>query len=381
MRRILLALGATAIVGCSPVHASPPDSPPADVAAMVPDIISPRPSVTEAERDRVPSFPGGGRILYMPGSSTGYIQGIGVVWPDGRSLTFRATKETFPYWDPDANADLLTIESDSPRQHAVSYRITGDELRRVDSWRLDGGVFAVFSPDGRWIAEPAFNGRGRMREGVIRLVDRETGEASRLRTGFTPLGWSPDGRLIAEPTGGGGIVLWTPGTGRTTELSTSSRFVLGEIMWSPDGSKFATRVSYGIDDSKHGISIGRTGGDLAVVSTFGRRWIELPTWSPDGRQIAFLVRGDGRTGHRHSELVVYDLETAIGTVVADDVSDAFWASWSPDGKWLLVDDWTRHRWLFVAADGSERIPYPRLGHFPRWCCPSSPPIDVPIPVC
>jgi hypothetical protein len=79
-------------------------------------------------------------------------------------------------------------------------------------------------------------------------------------------------------------------------------------------------------------------------------------------------------------LHVFDLTVGFDTVVADPVSDTFWASWSPDGAWLLVDDWTRDRWLFVAADGDRIVPYPWLGSFPRWCCPSSPPISVPIPV-
>jgi hypothetical protein len=77
---------------------------------------------------------------------------------------------------------------------------------------------------------------------------------------------------------------------------------------------------------------------------------------------------------------VYDVVTDRDRVIARPVSDAFWAAWSPDGHWLVMDDWTRERWLFVAADGSRRIAYRWLGYFPRWCCPSSPPISVPIPV-
>ncbi len=338
-------------------------------------------AVREGDRERAPSFPGGGRIHYVPGSATGYIRGIGIVGSHGRVLTFPAADGTFPYWDPSPRADILVIDSQSRRQGATSYLIAGDTLQELDSWRLDGGPFAVFARDGRWIAEQAFNRRGRMKEEVIRIIDRATGEVSTHRTGLTPLAWAPDGRLLAAPWGGGDVMLWDPQTGRTTPLVGRSSPDLGEIIWSPDERMFAARVYLGGKGARHAIAVGTIEGDLVVVSRHGTRWVEIPTWSPDGRRIAFIVRGPKPDGHRHSELFTYDVVSERKTVVAGDVSDAFWASWSPDGEWLLLDDWTRHRWLFVAADGSQQITYPRLGHFPRWCCPSSPPIEVHIPVC
>ena len=342
----------------------------------------PTPPALEGERERARSFPGGGRILYWPGSATGsFGRGIGIVEADGRQLTFSTPRGTFAYWNPGPSADILTIDGKSRLPEATSYRIEESGLEEADSWRLESGLFAVFSSDGRWIAEPAFNSRGRMKEDVIRLVDRSTGEASSYRVGLTPLAWAPDGRLITIPWGGGDSMLWNPLTGRTTAFVQRSRPELGEVIWSPDGSRFAADVWYGEHDSRSGIAIGTMRGELVAVSRHGRRFVRTPTWSPDSRRIAFIVRGLGRDGHRDSELITYDLATERTTVVARGVSDASWASWSPDGRWLLLDDWTRNRWLFVAADGSERIGYPRLGHFPRWCCPSSPPIDVPIPVC
>jgi hypothetical protein len=77
---------------------------------------------------------------------------------------------------------------------------------------------------------------------------------------------------------------------------------------------------------------------------------------------------------------VYDLALGIDSIVARPISNARWASWSPDGMWLLVDDWTRKRWLFVASAGDVQYPRPWLGAYPRWCCPSSPPSSTAIPV-
>lgn len=322
------------------------------------------------------SFPGGGRILFVPSRAPGYTgHGVGIVEADGSVRRFQTARSTFPYWDPAASDRLLTLSYGS-RPQAHSYEIAGDTLRLVGSWRTSGNPFTLLSVDGETISFTPLDRSGHPLIDRLRLVERTTGTTTSISSGgLVPLDWTPEGKLLAAPWSGGDLVVWDPATGATKPFGPSR---LSSISWAPGGNRFAAVIALGREDPRGVVVIGAPDGHIVDRISVGRRLLEMPTWSPDGGRIAFIVRGSGRTGHRTASLHVYDVARRLDSVVARPVSDAFWASWSPDGRWLLVPDWTRTRWLFVAADGSERLPYPWLGNFPRWCCPSSP-AWVPVP--
>ena len=93
----------------------------------------------------------------------------------------------------------------------------------------------------------------------------------------------------------------------------------------------------------------------------GSRSVSLPTWAPDGTRLAYIVRGPEPKGHLHARLMTLNPSTGQSEVVRRDVSDGFWVSWSPDGRWLLIDDWAYHRWLFVSVETSAAVIYQWLG--------------------
>jgi hypothetical protein len=322
------------------------------------------------------SIPGGGRILFVPSRAPGHEwDGIGILEADGSTYRFPADRLTFPYWDPADPTHVLTI-SFEPRSRARSFEPAGTSLRPVGSWPASEAM-TLPSTDGETIASTPIARSGRPRYGVIRLVDRSSGTTRTVSSGgLVPLQWTPDGRLLAFHQRREELVLWDPASGAVTAFATPQ---LSEFSWAPDGRRFAAVLNRGGHDPAHAVVVGSPDGRIVDRVPIGRLWVRMPTWSPDGGRIAFIVRGPEPRGHRTATLHVYDVAQRTHSIVARGVSDAFWASWSPDGRWLLVADWTRDRWLFVAADGTERRPYPWLGNFPRWCCPSSP-AWVPIPV-
>ena len=126
---------------------------------------------------------------------------------------------------------------------------------------------------------------------------------------------------------------------------------------SPDGK----RVALDIVDPQTGnldLWIYEPGGDLPTRLTTDPSIDSIPTWSPDGKQIAFmslrrshpdifLTRSDGSSGE---ELV---LESANAKYVTD---------WSPDGRFLLfrVSDVATNLELWTLPIGGDGRPNPFL---------------------
>ena len=317
------------------------------------------------------SFPGGGEILFTPSERPGYpMHGVGIVESDGTLRHFNGPL-SFPYWDPHGGERVLTLSS-SERPLAVSSRLKGNLLKPTWAFPAGDASFTFPSLDGRFVAYLPLDSEGRLRGGTVRVIDRRNGRVRVLRSdGLIPTEWTPDDRLLAIPQRGGVAVQWDPNTGNARPFLDSTT-PIGPPSWSPDGTRFA--AAGGHEGSK--LVIGTYTGvvlyDLPVQGSMG-----TPTWSPDGRSVAYIARP---TSAREAVLHIVGVQSGIDAAIANGVSDAFWASWSPDGQWLLIEDWTRDRWLFVSADGSYRLPYPWLGDFPRWCCPSSPAVTTQIPV-
>jgi hypothetical protein len=340
----------------------------------VPDRIAPQTS-PNAEPSSDLTFPGGGLILFQSADGPAYERrGFGVVTSKGR-VVLRSMQNVLPYWDPARNRRVITV-SYNGRRAVRSYWLREGAFVSGGRWPTQSENFVSFSLDGRYIADIPFRRDGRMITGEARIIDRGSGAVRHIHLGgdLVVEAWTPDGRLLALPWSGGGDAVVDPVT------LTRESFESMDPVWAPDGRTFAVNIARrGGRDL--GIGIGRD-GELRSRTwvSGGHRFVETPTWSPDGRRVAVIVRGGGTHGERTADLVVIEATTGVTSVIARRVSDAWWVSWSPDGEWMLVDDWTRDRWLFVSADGKKKIAYPWLGASPRWCCPSSPPINVRIPV-
>jgi Tol biopolymer transport system component len=205
---------------------------------------------------------------------------------------------------------------------------------------------------------------------------------------------SPDGQWVAYQQADDG--LWAVSTAGGTPIMLSDRLA-GSVSWFPDSSG----VVYTLNDDVYAqwLDTSQPPQPLAVG---GRRYL-FPTWSPDGKYIAFLetttdpdvynvilIQSDG-TGWRTlgttapqiserrlcPDVVVWSPDSTRFLVDFGDPSFAFYVAggspvqmgaglsptnhaWSPDGRSLTYQDELDRLWL-TKADGSD---HKQLTDFP-----------------
>ena len=156
--------------------------------------------------------------------------------------------------------------------------------------------------------------------------------------------WSPDGRRIAfvstrEQRQVRGVVVGqifvmnADGTGARRLTDPDDGGADYGVAWSPDGSRLAF-VCSGPDLSDDGLCIvGADGSGRRRLLAPGWR-AEMPSWSPDGRTIAFSGWSPEETGYVHLWAVSPDGGAPRLLSAARTQSHEDSPAWSPDGEWL-----------------------------------------------
>jgi Tol biopolymer transport system component len=166
------------------------------------------------------------------------------------------------------------------------------------------------------------------------------GSGQRLLARGDSFEWSPDGNWIAYERDDGLYVIRRDGTGRRRIVRAS----LADPTWSPDGKQIAFRTF--ADGGGLGVTDVARGG-VRPLTRNGED--DNPVWSPDGRRISFMRW----MGYGFS----------IGTVRPDgsdvrlltpDWLDAQEQTWSPDGRQILVEGvgGDRDLYLMEATEGA-----------------------------
>jgi dipeptidyl aminopeptidase/acylaminoacyl peptidase len=228
------------------------------------------------------------------------------------------------------------------------------------------------SPDGQWVAY------------VVTINDREADEPrsavwmvswdgtqrlalTRAAQDTAKPRWSPDGRylaFLATPPSGGDkvqIMLQDRRGGDARQLTTATGEI-GEYCWAPDGKRIAFTMAQSdaeaatkpiVIDALHfkqdADGYLAAGGErhlylLDVQSKTSEKLTsdpqfreDLPTWSPDGRSVAFVrthEEGPDLDGREDIDVIEARADATARSVVRPFAPNSQKLAWSPDGKWL-----------------------------------------------
>ena len=203
----------------------------------------------------------------------------------------------------------------------------------------DDGVFDFApSPDGLQVAVTVFNTEG---GSDIWLVEADGSTPRRLiacaaESCSTPA-WSPDGRQLAyerqelAPDGGLGasrIWLYDLPSKSTAPVFEDNQILGYSPTWSADGRRLAFFDP--LAAAIRALDV-ESGGSAFIPSAMGK----VGVFSPDGEAMAFVdMRLVGR--QFFTQLFVADFEGEQGIrPLVEDAQEDNWPGWSPDGRWVV----------------------------------------------
>ena len=272
------------------------------------------------------------------------------VSPDGRRIAFS--------WNPGGTWEIyevLLTEICSPNQ--ISHG--------------SGSKFHPrYSPDGKRLAYCVdFDGSEAYHLFIHDLNTQEQRDLSAsMNCTLQPyFSWSPDGRqiaIISDKTGQFNVFM-TSAEGGDAKLVLDAGYPAWKVRWSPDGLWLAVTVEAGgIDYETYIVPSKDAGIAHQIAEANGPIDAGQVCWSPDGTRLAFTS-----DVHGYNNIGLYDLETRTIFWLTDGDGEKQYPTWSPDGKrvayvlnrstvsWLVVQEPGRSACLYQVEPGVHYLPH------------------------
>jgi Tol biopolymer transport system component len=329
----------------------------------------------------------GKQIAYTTsGSGTGH-NPLRIRNLDGSGLrTLYSEKECYVRpldWSPDGGSILAILER-KPNNwtDALTLISTADGSVRVLSSDIDGAWYlltmARFSPDGRFVAY-SVEREGSPPHGDVSLMTAD-GRNEVVVAGHPAedelLGWTPDGRsLVFLSDRSGTWDMWTvhitggKQQGEPELLKKDFGSDSGVLGFAPDGS-FYYRTGTALGRLYNGEVDLETGKVLEPPAPATTRLTFPPlslTWSPDGRNLAYLSRR-GSIGPGNNILAIRSAATGEERFLSPRLRSVTDISWAPDGRSVLaVGTWGGRGTVRIDTETSGITKLKNQAFFPHLC--------------
>ena len=285
--------------------------------------------------------------------------------PDGKQVAF----------------EVKTIDTRKQEYHTAIWLVSseGGEARRL-TMGVANSHSPTWSPDGKWLAfvseregeqlskeskEQKLQGKGKPQVWLLPVEGGEAQQLTFMQHGASAPNWSPDSKRL----------LFSALVGPADEENEEGKVlpkvrVIDRLMYRLDG------VGYVYERRRHIFLIDLAGGE-PIQLTEGDWDDHDATWSPDGTRIAFnSARDEGRWQFFASDIYVLSIENKqVGELrrLTDGSLGCHSPSWSPDGKTIAFLGKPKlrsanHMSLFtIAADEAAAHPTCLTGEFEGSC--------------